>query len=268
MTITHADDRLEVVADEPDASSATPQLDDTPTRPPFTIPEAATVCAVSRKTITRKLPDLAEHGAAKDDDGVWRIPVEALLAVGLHPGRSISSVPRTAVGAGPSAPPIATPATAPASLERDLVTVPRDRWDDLRIRLARAEAEAAERALALADARLALRALTAGPSTPEPSPPAWRQRPISPTELPPALAVENPSSAVAAPAADPATNSSIAPIGPAGDPSRVAAAGGGHTDALDPASQLASARTQAAQHGGYVPPAGALPRKKRWWHSK
>ncbi len=45
------------------------------------------------------------------------------------------------------------------------MTIPRDRWDDVRIRLARAEAEAAERALALADARLALRALTAGPAT-------------------------------------------------------------------------------------------------------
>ena len=44
------------------------------TRPTFTITDAATACAVSRKTITRKLADLAEHGAAKDEDGVWRIP--------------------------------------------------------------------------------------------------------------------------------------------------------------------------------------------------
>ena len=50
-------------------------------------------------------------------------------------------------------------------MEQDTVTIPRDRWDDVRIRLARAEAEAAERGLALADARLALRALTAGPVT-------------------------------------------------------------------------------------------------------
>ena len=47
--------------------------------------------------------------------------------------------------------------------DQDTVTIPRDRWDDVRIRLARAEAEASERGLALADARLALRALTAGP---------------------------------------------------------------------------------------------------------
>lgn len=137
-------------------------------RPSFTITEAATACAVSRKTITRKLAELAEVGAAKDADGIWRIPVEALLSVGLHPGRSVvtgsprrepvvdlrATAPRPAV----EAPPLA-----------DTVTVPRDRWDDLRIRLARAEAESVERGRALEDARLALRALTAGPSVQTPA---------------------------------------------------------------------------------------------------
>jgi hypothetical protein len=152
----------------------------TGTRPTFTITDAATACGVSRKTITRKLTDLATHGAAKDDDGVWRIPVEALLALGLHPGRSLpSSANRSAAAGAPAGAaavrgseaaaaqqaPAATVRAQPAPTQpsADVVTVPRDRWDDLRLRLARAEAEAAERALALADARLALRALTAAP---------------------------------------------------------------------------------------------------------
>ena len=128
------------------------------TRPTFTITDAATSCSVSRKTITRKLPELAGHGAAKDEDGVWRIPVEALLGVGLHPGRSLPEVAPSCY-AGRSRP----RRSLVRPQEQDTVTIPRDRWDDVRIRLARAEAEAAERGLALADARLALRALTAGP---------------------------------------------------------------------------------------------------------
>lgn len=137
-------------------------------RPSFTITEAASACSVSRKTITRKLPELSTHGAAKDDDGVWRIPVEALLAVGLHPGRSVGEGgPTQSRQVASAEQPRPNSGTGP-----DTVTVSRDRWDDLRIRLARAEAEAAERALALADARLALRALTAGPSPREVEPPS------------------------------------------------------------------------------------------------
>lgn len=135
-------------------------------RPTFTITDAASACGVSRKTITRKLADLAGHGAAKDEDGIWRIPVEALLAVGLHPGRSLPESPVRASRAELPAPPVALAAdpAAPTARVSEMVTISRDRWDDVRIRLARAEAEAAERALALADARLALRALTAGPA--------------------------------------------------------------------------------------------------------
>lgn len=179
-----------VVEDESAQTSETPgPVESGPTtvpgtRPTFTITDAAAACGVSRKTITRKLPDLASHGAAKDDDGVWRIPVEALLAVGLHPGRSLPpSGTRSATAGSAAGPAVAkpvAPTAAPASggpaprsqapepAPADVVSVPRDRWDDLRLRLAKAEAEAAERALALADARLALRALTAVPHTPSP----------------------------------------------------------------------------------------------------
>ena len=174
MSITTTGDRLEVIHDPTvdDRPQAVEDTTDRPTvpgagvaevqastRPTFTITDAATSCSVSRKTITRKLPELAGHGAAKDEDGVWRIPVEALLGVGLHPGRSLPEV-------APSAARPVAPMPIPARpQEQDTVTIPRDRWDDVRIRLARAEAEAAERGLALADARLALRALTAGPVT-------------------------------------------------------------------------------------------------------
>ena len=59
----------------------------TTTRPMFTVKAAVESCQVSEKTIRRHLPALAEHGAVRDDDGAWRIPVEALEAVGLRPGK-------------------------------------------------------------------------------------------------------------------------------------------------------------------------------------
>ncbi|MGV1004422.1 MAG: hypothetical protein ACOYEV_06550 [Candidatus Nanopelagicales bacterium] len=144
-------------------------------RPTFTITEAAAACAVSRKTITRKLADLAAGGAAKDDDGIWRIPVEALLSVGLHPGRSVAEEPVVDLRRS-------EPAKIPAApVVADTITVSRERWDDLRIRLARAEAEASERGRALDDARLALRALTAGPASFGPEAAAeMQQRPSNP----------------------------------------------------------------------------------------
>jgi hypothetical protein len=214
-----------------------------PGRPQFTITEAATACAVSRKTITRKLADLAEHGAAKDSDGVWRIPVEALLAVGLHPGRSVPDYrepqgrPREATVA-PSRPAPSEAAAAGAPQRDDVVTVPRDRWDDLRIRLARAEAEAAERALALADARLALRALTAGPTAG-----------TSPAAV---------ASAQAGAASLPAATPTASPLPPTAAPTVVPA------EAVDP---LAQARSRAAQTGSSVS-ADGVTRRRRWWQSQ
>lgn len=59
----------------------------TPGRPTLSITEAAEVCKVGRKTISRRLDSLADHGAKKDAQGVWRIPIEALEAVGMRPGR-------------------------------------------------------------------------------------------------------------------------------------------------------------------------------------
>ena len=53
----------------------------------FTVASAATACLVDQKTIRRRLDQLEQHGAAKSDDGQWAIPLAALLAVGLQPGR-------------------------------------------------------------------------------------------------------------------------------------------------------------------------------------
>jgi hypothetical protein len=275
MSTLQASDRLEIITDDapalagpasPDASPAAPV--EAPTRssgstgrPSFTITDAAIACAVSRKTITRKLGDLASHGAAKDEDGIWRIPVEALLAVGLHPGRSLPEAPRPVqrpMGPGP----VQAPAVAPAQTGPDMVTVPRDRWDDLRIRLARAEAEATERALALADARLALRALTAGPQgrteQRDPAVGSARSGPIPLEHRTPA----------AEPPADPPTAQAADPSGPA-TAGRSTPASAAAPMAADPAAELAAARSQAARTGGYVPPAGGAPvRKRRWWQSK
>ena len=292
MSITTTSDRLEVIHDRAEGDGpeyidvTTDQADglgDTEvqasSRPTFTITDAATACSVSRKTITRKLAELALHGAAKDDDGVWRIPVEALLAVGLHPGRSLPDSGHSPVR------PVA-PAPVPVrAVEQDTITIPRDRWDDVRIRLARAEAEASERGLALADARLALRALTAGPATgrhatvmgPDPD----RAAPTGPPADAPAQAM---SGELVSGIDAPAKAADIAASGPghgAGDGSSPSEATSSR-DATVPAlgqsepgdgsnilpADVVAARNLAARTGGYVP-AGAVPvKKRRWWQSR
>ena len=53
----------------------------------FTVTTAADACRVSRKTITRRLPQLQASGAFKDDAGSWVLPLNALLHAGFTPGR-------------------------------------------------------------------------------------------------------------------------------------------------------------------------------------
>ena len=273
-----------------ETSHAVPDTTHGAARPTFTITDAAASCSVSRKTITRKLPELAGHGAAKDDDGVWRIPVEALLAVGLHPGRSLAP-------AAASPRPNAAPPPPPVSTPSDTITVPRDRWDDLRIRLARAEAEASERALALADARLALRALTAGP-TPDSSRGAavdgattgWSGAEATGpgTDVPPGAAGSAAAGAAGAfampaagaePTAEPKARETMAPpmatpptsgppLSTPAPPSSPPAAASGAAPEEQSTAALVAARNEAARSGGYVPAATAPTRKRRWWHSK
>lgn len=288
MTITHDPDlrdaELEtphdptVVVDVTDSAQMAPaseapppgtsSLDDAPRRPLLTITDAALACQVSRKTITRKLGDLAEHGAAKDDDGVWRIPVEALLAAGLHPGRSLPSGgsyaparPAAAAAAAPSAP-------APAVAAPEMVTIPRDRWDDLRIRLARAEAEASERALALADARLALRALTAGPSHPQSDPDEGR----SPgAEHPVAWAAPEPGGAAVLSPDRPGPGLSAPQVAapPSAEPVVPPTVAQGWQAIPPEAPSVGLSESLGMPDLGVAPPAPTPPpRKRRWWQAK
>ncbi len=289
MTITATGDRLEVHQDpsaaaspvNPDASSAAQPEGaqagvaeiEASARPTFTITDAAAACSVSRKTITRKLPELASHGAAKDDDGVWRIPVEALLAVGLHPGRSLPT------GATSPARPVAPTPVPARPTELDTVTIPRDRWDDVRIRLARAEAEAAERGLALADARLALRALTAGPmATRAVSVPGDDHSPIATADgspLAPSRGMQTTdASAEAHPGQDEAALGRAAASAPPSELPRASVPDLAGTSTAAPPettdvvpADIVAARNLAARTGGYVP-AGTVSKKRRWWQSR
>lgn len=123
----------------------------------FSVSEAARACGVSRKTITRRLPELAAHGATKTAQG-WVLPVSCLLAVGLNPGK-------------PSDPPAAL---NPRDAAGALVTIPRDEYEALRAKQAQADrlvAEldavarlAKEREAHIEDLRLALRVLEPAPA--------------------------------------------------------------------------------------------------------
>lgn len=58
----------------------------------FTAAGAAKACKVGRSTVHRYLESGKLPGAERDADGVWQIPLSALLAVGWKPGRSPSVV--------------------------------------------------------------------------------------------------------------------------------------------------------------------------------
>ena len=249
------------------------------TRPMFTITDAATACSVSRKTITRKLPELAVHGAAKDDDGVWRIPVEALLAVGLHPGRSLpQSCPLLPGRFRPCRPRVVLRIRTPSPS-------PRDRWDDVRIRLARAEAEASERGLAAGRCppgppgpdRGAGRGLTrlSGVDRPGDGCAARPTRGIAgsgtagatPTQGQAAPAGVAAGVASSGQASDQGVDSSHGPTSPvATSPEMSVPAPGDGLDALP--ADVVAARNLAARTGGYVPSGATPARKRRWWQSR
>lgn len=126
-------------------------------RPLLTITEAANAAGVDRRTIRRRLDSGAFPGAVRDQEhgphrgaggAVWRIPIEDLLAAGL-----VLHAPTAAEEPTPPAPVV----VSDAELLRQELEV----W---RRRAEVAEAVAEERGHALDDARLALRALTAGDS--------------------------------------------------------------------------------------------------------
>lgn len=63
-----------------------------PTERMFTASSAAKECKVGRSTVHRYLEQGRLSGAEQDEDGVWQIPLSALLSVGWTPGRSAPTV--------------------------------------------------------------------------------------------------------------------------------------------------------------------------------
>jgi len=103
---------------------------DTPTSDgiTFTLKGAADACQVDPQTIRRRLDQLEEHGARRNEDGSYSIPLSALLAAGFRPGKPAppdSTPDQSAVSPGdaPPAPGDIPPAAAAriTELERLLV---------------------------------------------------------------------------------------------------------------------------------------------------
>ena len=130
----------------------TPEPTTPNTRLMLTITEAADAAGKSR-SIGRLLDAGRLDGAEKDDAGTWRIPVDALIAVGLT--------------LHAPTPPDATPTPEPPAA--NTLDALRAELADWRRRAEVAEAIAAERAAALDDVRTALdianRMLAPGPPT-------------------------------------------------------------------------------------------------------
>ena len=158
------------------STGSTPPADDDG-RPVFTAADAARRCGVARSTLTRRLHAGEIPGAAKDDDGAWRVPLAGLLAAGLvpdahRPPADADDDPAPVLDAAARVA-AAEHAAAIARLEGELLAE--------RARREAAETLAAERAARVADLQNALRM-------------------IEPPRTPPELAPESPDTAVQAPA--------------------------------------------------------------------
>lgn len=131
-----------------------------PSRPLWTLTEAATHCKVSRSTIRRYREQGKFPNAVKSPDRGWLVPVEDLLGAGLSPGRSIPEETT------PTEPAQADSAHVQA-LEKDLIEV-RSALNIERAHREAAERIAAERERGLTDLRAAMRMLEAArPPEPE-----------------------------------------------------------------------------------------------------
>jgi hypothetical protein len=134
--------------------------------PTLGLAEAAKACGVSVSTLRRKRPELAAHGAAQTASG-WRIPVTALIAMGLM-DRTTDTRHESQHD---------TPMTPTVTAPHDALT---GELDALRSQLAAAEqraavaeAVAAERERTIQTQAMALRMLEASkpPATPTPTTP-------------------------------------------------------------------------------------------------
>lgn len=139
--------------------------------PTLGLAEAAKACGVSVSTLRRKRPELTAHGAAQTANG-WRIPVTALIALGLM-GRT-SDAHHESRHDTPVAPTM-TPATmAPVDALTGELDALRAKLADAEQRAAVAEAVAAERERIIEAQAMALRMLEASktPAPEAPTPPA------------------------------------------------------------------------------------------------
>ncbi|MCH9729982.1 MAG: hypothetical protein K0U84_09975 [Actinomycetia bacterium] len=143
----------------------------------YSATQAANVCQVSLRTVQRRIPQLEAAGAWKDVDGKWCIPVEAMTAAGLAPGRPAppdkplrQQLRQPNLSQDMSHDTTAEAETAEWRLRADLEVA---QW---RRRAEVAEALAVERERIIAAQALALKMLEAAPPTaphsPPPTPPA------------------------------------------------------------------------------------------------
>lgn len=153
--------------------------------PTLGLAEAAKACGVSVSTLRRKRPELTAHGAAQTANG-WRIPVTALIALGL--------MDRTTDARHESQhdSPLAPITTAPAEALKGELDALRAQLAAAEQRAAVAEAVAAERERTIQTQAMALRMLEVSKTPAAPTPPA----PTEPAEYPvPAPRSEDPKHA-------------------------------------------------------------------------
>lgn len=141
------------------------------TTPPVGVPtlglaEAAKACGVSVSTLRRKRPELAAHGAAQTAKG-WRIPVTALIALGLM-GRT-SDTHQESRHDTPSIPAMTASTTGADDALAGELDALRAKLANAEQRAAVAEAVAAERERIIEAQAMALRMLETS-KTPAPAP--------------------------------------------------------------------------------------------------
>jgi hypothetical protein len=130
--------------------------------PTLGLAEAAKACGVSVSTLRRKRPELAAHGAAQTATG-WRIPVTALIALGLM-DRTTDTRHETQHDT-----PMTPTTTPPADALIAELDALRAALADAEQRAAVAEAIATERERMIQTQAMALRMLEAS-KTPAPAP--------------------------------------------------------------------------------------------------
>ena len=139
--------------------------------PTLGLAEAAKACGVSLSTLRRKRPELAAYGAAQTATG-WRIPVTALIAVGLM-GRT-SDAHHESRHDTPLMPAMTTPTDGASDALTGELEALRSKLAEAEQRAAVAEAVAAERERIIQAQAMTLRMLEApkapAPTAPEPTP--------------------------------------------------------------------------------------------------